>query len=159
MYRNRPNACLLENARSRHGVDRVAVPPESYFCGYGCRGGSLHYRFCYLLQKRAISEKRSAAVPANDLVHRASEVQVDKIRLRPIEDRAGGFCHSIGLGAKELDADRPFHTDKANHFPGSLVASENSLGGHKFGDEDIRTLLFAQASEDRVSYPGHRRQI
>ena len=140
-------------------VDRVRIPPDPDFGGHWDRRDRAHDRSRHSRQSRAILQEGRAAILRHDFVHRAAEIQIDKIRAHPIHDVFRRFRHVLRISAKELDPDRPLAFVEIEVFARALVPPEHAFGGDKFRHEDIRAALLAELAENLVRDPRHRREI
>ena len=117
-------------------------------------GGGPDHRERDAFQQRAIAQQRTATVLADHFVDRAAEVQVDEIRLHPVDHRARGFRQAGGFTTEKLDAQRTFQrVVERNVFLRAFVAVQDAIGGDEFGREHIRALLLAKLAEDRNPSP------
>ena len=105
----------MQRQRLRAGVlaaqcdlDRVPlrfVPAAPDLHGDGeVRGGA--DRADDALHQAHVLEATRPPVVADDLLHRAAEVDVHKVGLEQLGDHAGCLGHDLGVGAVDLDADR-----------------------------------------------------
>src|SRR5271157_1866912 len=96
---------------------------------------------------------------ANHLVDRTPEVQVDEIRLDPVENRFCRVCHTFRVCTKQLDANGTLLRSKVQHLSRVLVAVQYAVRGDKFGHQHIRALLLAKPTKNRVCNSCHRREV
>ncbi len=96
---------------------------------------------------------------ANHLVDRTPEVQVDEIRLDPVENRFCRVRHTLRVCAEQLDANGTLLRSKIQHLSRVLVAVQYAIRRDKFGHQHVRALLLAKPAKDRVRYSRHRREV
>jgi hypothetical protein len=96
---------------------------------------------------------------ANNLVDRTTEVQVNEIRLHPVDYRLRGVSQTIRFGSKQLDPDRSLLRQELKHLPGAPIPVQDTICRHKFGHENVRALFLAQPSEYGICHARHGRKI
>src|ERR1700722_2329584 len=95
---------------------------------------------------------------ADDLVNRAPKIKIDEIGLDPLDHGLRRTGHLVWITTEELDAERPLHRLKRDHFPGALVAMKDAVSRNELRYHDISALLLAQPAENGVGDAGHGRQ-
>src|SRR5438105_3374933 len=84
----------------------------------------------------------SFTVPGNDLVHGATKVEIDEVRLYPIDYCQGGFSHFGRIGSEKLHSDRTFLRAECDHLAGTLVAMQDPIRRDEFSHDHIGAVFF-----------------
>jgi hypothetical protein len=104
-------------------------------------------------------QQRGTTVFRDDLVHRAAEIQVDEIRLFPVDDHARRLAEMLRVRAEKLHTQRALRLLKFEILQRAFVAPKNALGADEFRDHHIRAVLFRELPEHGVRDPGHGREV
>ena len=108
-------------------------PQILHVTGVAPRDGANH-----VLHEIEILETTGAAVATDDLLDRAAEVDVDELGLENVRHERGRFAHRGGVGAEDLDANRPLVGPEAELVDGGGVLAPDPFGGKKLRDDDVR---------------------
>jgi hypothetical protein len=120
--RDRAHAAILESLGHLHRIDRLPVPANADLGGHRNHAADrTGHPGCHLGEQWAVLEQRRTAVLRHHLVHRATEVDVDEIRLFPIDDFAGRLAHALAVGTEQLHAHRPLPVGELGVFPRPVV--------------------------------------
>ena len=159
MHGHRGDARVLQNARSHRRVDRRRAPADANLRRDRHRRARPHHGAGDLFQKRAVAQDRGAAVFRDDLVHRAAKVQVNEIRLFPVDDHARRLAEMLRVAAEKLHAQRALRIDKLQVLQRPLIAAKDALRADEFRHHHIRPVLLRELPENGVRHPGHRREV
>ncbi len=102
-----------------------------------------------------VAEAAGAAVPLHHLLHRAAEVDVDELGPVVLGDERGGLRHGVGIGAVDLDADRPLDLLELGALESVPDPAADGLGGEELGQHDVGPHPPADLAERRLRHPGH----
>src|ERR1019366_5727067 len=157
MQRDRPHARVLAAQADRHGIAHFLVPAAAYLAG-DREMRRAHDGLDDLLHEPEILEASGSAVAPHDLLHRATEVDVDQLRLKHVRNERRGFTHRARLASEDLHADRPLIGPEPQLAQRGLVFPANPLCGQELRHDDIRAKAAAESPEWRLRHPRHRRQ-
>ena len=110
------------------------------------------------LDQIQVAQAARAAVPLHHLLHRAAEVDVDELGPVMLGDEPGRLRHGVGIGAVDLDADRPLDLLELRALERVPDAAPDGLRGEELGQHDVGTHPPADLAERRLRHPGHRGQ-
>lgn len=100
MNSNPGDALPGKDRSSLGGIDGLVIPADADLGGDRDRPGSLDHGGCHAGKQGTIPQQRRAPVFAHDLVHRAPEVEIQKIRLNPINEHFRSLGETFGITAK-----------------------------------------------------------
>ena len=154
------NSAVFEQVANVWSIDRILIPTDSDFssdrnlvadCFYDLRSG--------IGEQWAVLEKGRTAVFGNHFVHGATEVEINKVGLFPVDDFLGSLAHPLSIGSEELDADGALFFIEGGVLSGPMVGLHNALGRDEFGDHDISSEFFAQGAKGDIRHAGPRREV
>ena len=157
MHGDAAHAALLQDARGFLGIDGIPVPPDADLGRDRHRVGRLHHRLRHAGQQGAIPQQGRAPVFANDLVDRAAEIQIEKIRPHPVDDSPGRAGQPFRFPAKQLHPQRPLFLMKIEIILRAGIAVQDALGRDKFRGQNVRALRLAKTPEDGIRHARHGR--
>src|SRR5438270_3961983 len=102
------------------------------------------------LDESEILQTSRATVPLNHFLHRAAEVDVDELGLEYVGDEPCGFAHCHGIGAEDLNANRPLIAAKPQLVERRCILAANAFGREEFGDHYVGAKAAAESSERRL---------
>jgi hypothetical protein len=82
---------ILKESCGLDGVDRVGVPPDTDLRSYRKWRAGSNDRFSNPFQQRAVAQERGASVSADHLGCGTPKVDVDKVRIHPVDDLPSGL--------------------------------------------------------------------
>jgi hypothetical protein len=126
---------------------------------YGDRNGHGFDHFGNdFFKQRKITQQSGPAVFFYDLWDRTSGIQINEVRPEMLFDVCSGIGDMVGIGAENLDADRPFGCFKMNKTFRFFRAMKKPFGAHHFGHQNIRTMAPANPAENGFGNACHGRQ-
>src|ERR1019366_2140175 len=110
-------------------------------------------------QGGTILEQSRPAVFRDDFVDRTTKVQIDKIRLDPIDHLSCRFGHVVRIPAEKLHTEWALDLVEVEILLRSVISPEDTLGRNKFGGQNIGPVFFADLAKDLVRHASHRREV
>ena len=158
--RDRLDPATLEDLADLDRVDRLFVPADADLRGdWDDVTDSLDDVLRDACQCGAIFEQRRAAVFGDHLVDWAAEVDVDEVRLFPVDDLLRRLRHADAVAAENLNADRSLAVVELGVFLRAVVLPDDALGRDELGDHYVGAEFFAERSKNHVGNTGHRGQV
>src|SRR5262249_45656451 len=134
------------------------VPAAANLTGHGQRRTARHGAND-VLHEIEILEAAGTAVPLDDLLDRAAEVDVDEFGREDVGDERGRLTHRDGIGAENLNGDGTLVGTEAQLTDGRFVFASDSLRRQELRHDDVGAEATAEPPEGRFRYPGHGREV
>ena len=137
------------------GDDEVlAIPTQSGFHGYG-HIHRLHHFSCNIQHQRNISEHSGSRTFSGNLLHRATEVNINHIRLRLFHN-LGSFHHILGGSAVNLNAHRALLIAYRKLADCALDASHQGFCRYELSINHGSSESLAEHAKANIRYVFHR---
>ena len=149
---------VFETLGHLHRIDLIRIPSDPHLRRDRNRHG-LHDLTRHRLQQRAVFEQRGPPIFRHHLVHGAAEVDIDEVRLLPVDDLPRRLAHPHAVCPEELHPEWALRIVKVHILPRPTVRLHDPLSGHELRHHHIRAQFLAQTAKNRVRHPGHRGQI
>jgi hypothetical protein len=150
------NPLSLKNTGRFDCIHRAGIPANPDLRGDRQTIRRRDHGASHVRKKRAILEKSGSPISGNNLIHRASKIQINKIRRNPIDHRFDRFRKTIWIGTEKLDPERAFIGLEFQVATRALIPMQDTLGRNKLRRQDISPQILAQTSEDGIRHTGHR---
>ena len=111
-----------------------------------------------LLREPEVAHQGGAGAPLEHLVRRAAHVDVDQVGAELL-DHPRGVGHGAGVGAVDLDRQRPLLVDEVHQASRLGVARDDRLGGDELHRHQPDAADAAhQEAEVAIGHAGHGRE-
>ena len=147
------DANVLEQFGDLHDVLAVVVPAQSGL-DRDRQGASLNNLLRHGDHLRNVLQDARTRTAARDLLHRATVVDVDDVRLGFL---GNGSClaHRIDLTSKNLNANGTLVFENVQLCPALRGVANQPLRADELGVHDISSVLLAQRAKRRIAHVLH----
>jgi hypothetical protein len=152
MNGNGLDAAVLKDTSDIDGIDVLRVPADAHFCCDG-NGNGFDDSAGDAGEQWAIAEQGGTAIFRDDLVHWAAKVDVDEVRLLPVDDLLCRLAHSSSIRPKELNTDRVLRLIEVGVVLRAVIALEDALSRDELRDHDVGAQFFCRCCGRRHPSP------